>query len=586
MGIAYTIDTPLKVAQYGISSVISLVDDILIERMREFYSIKFDLPFQSITDKMDDFWAKRITAYLDLLDKLIKEKVEEVKKSISKKGGELEKYLNMLPDSSNFRQKLNHILENNSLKDAMNWVHKNLPVGSIDVNIMTKLDKENFKDSEQLPVEYNDAHAALRGFAESKLNSSIVLSAGMNPRLYSYFEKFKDFYPNELGELRKKIILKVSDYRSALIQGKFLAKKGLWISEYRVESGLNCGGHAFASHGYLMGPILQEFKNNRKELVDSLHSMYIKGLTDKNIAPPEKPYDIKITAQGGVGTSDEHNFLLDFYNLDSIGWGTPFMLVPEICNIDDYTLNLIANAKEDDLYLSNISPLGVPFNTVRGNTKDIERQRNIDAGKPGSACIKKYANLNKEFTERAICVASRQYQKRKITELNSIGLNEDEYKKAFDVIVEKSCICNGLGTSVLIKNKMNTRLEGNTVAVCPGPNIAYFSEIVPLQRMVDHIYGRTNLIKRTDRPNMFLKELDIYIAYFANKLNESEQAMTGKQLEYFEEFQKNLNDGIEYYKNLFSESQFNLGENKEVLLKGLNQLQIRLNAIQVTQAVC
>ena len=209
MGIAYTIDTPLKVAQYGISSVISLVDDMLIERMREFYSIKFDLPFQSITDKMDDFRAKRITAYLDLLDKLIKEKVDEMKKSICKKGEELEKYMSMLPDSSNFRHKLNHIIENNSLKDAFNWVHKNLPVGSIDVNIMTKLDKENFRGSEQLPVEYNDAHAALRGFAESKLNSSIVLSAGMNPRLYSYFEKFKDFYPNELGELRKKIILKV-----------------------------------------------------------------------------------------------------------------------------------------------------------------------------------------------------------------------------------------------------------------------------------------------------------------------------------------------------------------------------------------
>ena len=41
------------------------------------------------------------------------------------------------------------------------------------------------------------------------------------------------------GNLEKKVILKISDYRSALIQGKFLAKKGIWISEYRVESGLN-----------------------------------------------------------------------------------------------------------------------------------------------------------------------------------------------------------------------------------------------------------------------------------------------------------------------------------------------------------
>ena len=34
MGIGFSIDTPVKVAQYGISSVISLVDDNLIEEMR------------------------------------------------------------------------------------------------------------------------------------------------------------------------------------------------------------------------------------------------------------------------------------------------------------------------------------------------------------------------------------------------------------------------------------------------------------------------------------------------------------------------------------------------------------------------
>ena len=30
MGLAFTIDTPVKVARYGISSVISIVDDILL----------------------------------------------------------------------------------------------------------------------------------------------------------------------------------------------------------------------------------------------------------------------------------------------------------------------------------------------------------------------------------------------------------------------------------------------------------------------------------------------------------------------------------------------------------------------------
>ncbi len=349
MGIGYTIDTPIKVAQYGISSVISLVDDMLIERMREFHSLKLGLPFQAITDKIDDFRAKRITAYLDLMDTIVKQKFEEVKDSLLKKGEELEKYFNMLPDSAEIKGRFNLVVKSNKLTEIRKWVNKNLSVGSIDVNIMTKLDKENYKDGVLLPTEFNDAHAALRGFANSTLESGIVLSAGMNPRLYSYIENFADFFPDEAGEMKKKIILKVSDYRSALIQGKFLAKKGIWISEYRIESGLNCGGHAFATQGFLMGPILAEFRDNRQFLKDTLFEIYAAALKEKNKTVPSTAPIVKLTAQGGVGTTEEHNFLIKEYNLDSVGWGTPFMMVPEICNIDDYTLNLLAKATEKDL---------------------------------------------------------------------------------------------------------------------------------------------------------------------------------------------------------------------------------------------
>ena len=41
MGLAYTIDSPIKVAKYGISSVISIVDDFLAEKMNEFYFLSF-----------------------------------------------------------------------------------------------------------------------------------------------------------------------------------------------------------------------------------------------------------------------------------------------------------------------------------------------------------------------------------------------------------------------------------------------------------------------------------------------------------------------------------------------------------------
>ena len=80
-----------------------------------------------------------------------------------------------------------------------------------------------------------------------------------------------------------------------------------------------------------------------------------------------------VTAQGGVGTSNEHNFLLDNYKVDMVGWGTPFLLVPEAVNIDSGSFKILSEATDQELYLSDTSPIGVPFNSVKGNTKDLIR---------------------------------------------------------------------------------------------------------------------------------------------------------------------------------------------------------------------
>ncbi len=50
MGIGYTADNPLKVATYGIDSVISLVDDILLEKLRKYYSELHQIEYHEITD--------------------------------------------------------------------------------------------------------------------------------------------------------------------------------------------------------------------------------------------------------------------------------------------------------------------------------------------------------------------------------------------------------------------------------------------------------------------------------------------------------------------------------------------------------
>jgi hypothetical protein len=448
---------------------------------------------------------------------------------------------------------------------------------------MTKVDKDNYRKGEKLPVEYNDAHAALRGFAMSKLKSSIILSAGMNPRLYNYMEQFEDFYPDETGEIKKKIVLKVSDFRSALIQGKYFAKKGIWVSEYRIESGLNCGGHAFATDGYLLGPVLEEFKQKREELIDTVWETFIQGTKLKERTLPKQKLGIKITAQGGVGTAEEHEFLMNYYNVDSVGWGSPFLLVDEATTVDKETMDQLVEAGEKDIYLSNISPLGVPFNSLRGNTKDVEKLERIKAGKPGSPCPKRYVALNNEYNKTGLCTASAKFQKIKIEELHKKGLNPQEYLKEYDKIVEKSCTCVGLGTSALIANGIDTKVEGPGVSVCPGPNLAYFSRKMSLKEMVDHIYGRINVISRNDRPNMFIKELGIYVDYLKDKLEEAGTEMNRKQEKYFENFTNNMEEGINYYKNLFANLKGKFEDNKTKMLseldknlEQLHQLKMRL----------
>ncbi len=555
MGLAYTIDSPIRVAQYGISSVISIIDDDLLEKMNAFYSEKFSLPYQEISKKVEDYRAKRITAYLNLVDTIVKDKFGRFKEELSESKSALENFISMLPNKSSIKEGLSKMVEEGMLikESIKNYIDEHLSAGEIDVNIMTKIDKDNFKGSEQLPIEFNDAHASLRGFANSNLESSVVLSAGMNPRLYSYFENFKDFYPDTHNRLKKKIILKVSDFRSAIIQGKFLAKKGLWVSEYRVESGLNCGGHAFATEGYLLGPILEEFKTKKSELIEDTHSVFIKALADKEIPLPEKPLEIKITVQGGVGTAAEHDFLIHNYHVDSVGWGSPFLLVPEATSVDNETRKLLAEAKESDLYLSNISPLGVPFNTLKGTSNEFYKQNRIDNHKAGSSCPKKFLALSKEFGPEGICTASKKYQDVKLEALDTKKgtMTSSYYEMAKNKITEKACLCVGLANASYLENEIPIKGQQQGVVICPGPNLAYFDKEVSLSQMVGHIYGKASVLSEAYRPNMFVKELKMYVEYLKNDIATFTDELSTKNVKKWTAFKSNLLDGIVYYQHLF-----------------------------------
>lgn len=560
MGLAYTIDSPVRVAQYGISSVVSIIDDEIIEKMKNFYSSKFNLNYSSISTRVDDYRAKRITAYLDMLDDIVNEKFEAFKEEISKNKTALMNFMEMLPNTSELKTGLQNFLgqKEGIASSVKGFIEKHLSPGNIDVNIMTKVDKDNFKNHQQMPVIYNDAHASLRGFANSRLSSSMVLSAGMNPRLYSYIEEFDDFYPDQDGYIKKKIILKVSDFRSAMIQGNFLAKKGLWVSEYRIESGLNCGGHAFATEGLLLGPILEEFKLKRNELAESSYLLMTKALEQKGKHPVSEPPEMKITVQGGVGTAEEHEFLLRTYEVDSIGWGSPFLLVPEATSVDQETRKLLLESKEQDFYISNLSPLGVPFNTVKGSSNEIIRHQKQSKNRYGSSCPKKLLALSKEYSPEGTCTASKKYQDLKLQDLEEerAGISPELYQKKKEKITEKACLCVGLVNAAYLENGLEIKGEKQGVVICPGPNLAYFDKEISLSEMVRHIYGNVNVISHKSRPNIFINELKMYIDYLKNEIEEYCGNVSAGQIKKWKNFKENLLQGIIYYENLLGKTDF------------------------------
>ncbi len=548
MGTGFTIDTPLRVARYGITSVISLVDDTLTEQMRRFHSEKAGIPYEEIPSREEDVRARRITAYLNLVDELIQRQVQTLQAAPFEPGSEITRYFEMLPDGP-LKQAWRKMLATED-REEQNRLQRDLRLravpGCIDVNIMTKLDRDNYRGGKKLPPEFADAMAAMRGYANSTLRSSIVFSAGMNLRLYSSIAQFDDFFPGTDGVLTKQIILKVSDYRSGLIQAKFLAKKGLWVSEYRIESGLNCGGHAFATKGYLLGPILEEFKRKREELIELLHPIYRQALAQR-----ERPLNgsipaVRITVQGGIGTAAEDRMLMEYYNVDGTGWATPFLLVPDVSNVDESHLNkLLAATTEQDVYLSDASPLGIPFWNLRASASEETRRRRIHGGVPGSPCPKGFLVSNMEFTKVPICHASRAYQKRKLKHLSEEGWSECQLHAVREQVLSKSCICHDLAGNATVKNGIDPNA---TPSICCGPNIVNFSKIATLEEMIGHIYGRLSLLTNPKRPHMFIRELAVYVDYFVKEVEKLSLGLSNRKPNYFSEFRENLLSGIEYYR--------------------------------------
>ncbi|MBI4798459.1 MAG: hypothetical protein HY794_06950 [Desulfarculus sp.] len=579
MGTGFTIDTPLKVARYGISSVISLVDDVLIEQVRRFHCQRLGRPYNAIAASQEDSRARRITAYLDLVDQVVAEQVKQLQASPFEPGSEITRYFELLPESDlkrAYRDMLDATDPQDQARRQDQLRARALP-GSIDVNIMTKLDRDAYRGGQKLAPEFADAMSALRGYAQSTLRSALVFSAGINRRLYTYAAKFDDFMQDEGAQIKKQITLKVSEFRSALIQGKFLAKQGLWVSEYRIESGVNCGGHAFTTMGHLLGPVLEEFRQKKQELVQTVMEVYQKALRDLGRPVAPEPPPVRVTAQGGIGTAQEHEFLLRHYHLDSAGWGSPFLLVPEATNVDPAHLQKLAQAQEGDIYLSQSSPLGVPFWSLNTSASEEAKRRRIHQGKPGSPCPKRFVALNAEFGPEPICPASREYIRRKLESLHQQGLQDQALDQAREALLAKACLCHDLAGGATLNYGIDSQA---TPSVCCGPNMIWFKRIASLEEMVGHIYGRLNLIADGSRPHMFLQELRLYVEQLSQDIQKLSDDMATRPQGHLATFRENLLEGIGYYRDLAR--QF-ISEQRGRFLTELKALQNQVEGLSLPQ---
>ncbi|MBN2069424.1 MAG: hypothetical protein JW739_07290 [Opitutales bacterium] len=564
MGTGYTADTPIRVAHLGISSVISLVDDMLLERLRAHYCKVYELHFEPIGRNEEDGRARRITAYLNMVGDIVSKRMNEIRSQSIFETSEKRRYFELLPETSLLKKSFLELMqmtpgkERDQLHEALT---KEMRPGSIDVNIMVKLDRKNEdRYGKTLGEEFSDAKAALRGFALSKLESAVVFSAGINQSLYAYTSQFKDFYRDCNGELKKRIVVKISDFRSALTQGKFLAKKGLEVSEFRIESGLNCGGHAFASGCQILPSILKAFQEKRHDLGQQLQDMVKSAYEKMGFSYPEKESHVRVTVQGGIGNSGEDKRLREYYGMDGTGWATPFLLVPEASPVDEQLRQQLVQATENDLELGNNSPLGVPFNTLKNSPAHKHAELRIAQGKPGSGCPKGHVRLRNDYGERALCTASTEFQLLRLKEIEASDMSEAEKVKAKQAALEPHCICHQLGNSALI-NLGIARYQGAPQSICPGPNIAWFNRTYSLDEMIDHIYGRGPSLEAPERPHMFASEARMNLEYLEKELNKATSPAEARSLL---GFHKNLEEGISDCEEV-AESSAYAGENLESL---------------------
>jgi hypothetical protein len=273
--------------------------------------------------------------------------------------------------------------------------------------------------------------------------------------------------------------------------------------------------------------------------------------------------------------------LLEDFGMDLVGWASPFLLVPEATPVDEATRELLRAAGAEDLYLSDVSPINVPFNNLRGTGSERLTTQRVAEGHPGSPCGKGTARLfANEFGDPPLCIASRQYQRQKLAQIDASDASEEDKARQREAVTVKTCVCTHLGNSALIALGLAAPEEAPQ-CVCPGPNIAWFDRLYTLEEMVDHIYGRGEPLTPPERPHMFAAEIGMYVDELARQVaacEDSPRAIKG-----LKQYAEALRQGMAFCLEIASRPAFER-ENLASIAPAVAAQSARLGALEETLA--
>jgi len=86
--------------------------------MRNFYSQKFNLDYSAISTKTKDHRAKRITAYMNMVDDIVNEKFKTFKEDLIHKKEFLKDFIDILPNTSTIKSNLQNFLNQPNLNST------------------------------------------------------------------------------------------------------------------------------------------------------------------------------------------------------------------------------------------------------------------------------------------------------------------------------------------------------------------------------------------------------------------------------------------------------------------------------------